>query len=218
MSYHFTIQHSPAWLKRELGNPGKNSGLTRFLKQTLNTFGTDIFTRDGQGSGVDWGSITQVTVDRYGGRLELLRHISQNPESNRNVTEQVTEARSQVLIMLTPYMIASAIPPNPTGPIDRSWIDPVVKHCASTHTAWAPETLLIPQGKVVKRTVEEVLSLICNALGDIWVDAFDSEQAGVEELEQFLEKWQPDIIEFMDWLDWPMWLKCDPACGPEVGF
>ena len=90
--------------------------------------------------------------------------------------------------MLTPYMITSAIPPNPTGPIDRSWIDPVVKYCASTHTAWAPETLLIPQEKVVKRTVEEVLSLICNALGDIWVDAFDSEQAGVEELERFLEK------------------------------
>ena len=201
-----------------MGNPGKNSGLTRFLKQTLNTLGTDVFTRDGQGSGVDWGSITQVTVDRYGGHLELLRHISQNPESNRNVTEQVTEARSQVLIMLTPYMLTSAIPPNPTGPIDRSWIDPVVKHCASTHTAWTPETLLTPQEKVVKRTVEEVISLICNALGDIWVDAFDSEQAGVEELERFLEKWQPDIIEFMDWPDWPMWLKCDPACGPEVGF
>ena len=113
---------------------------------------TDIFTRDGQGSGIDWGSITQVVVDRYGGRLELLRHILQNPESNRNVTEQVTEARSQVLIMLTPYMLTSAIPPNPTGPIDRSWIDPVVKHCASTHTAWAPKTLLTPQEKVVKRT------------------------------------------------------------------
>ena len=177
---------------------------------------TDIFTRDGQGSGIDWGSITQVIVDRYGGRLELLQHILQNPESKRNVTEQVAEARSQVLIMLTPYMLASAIPPNPTGPVDRSWIDPVVKHCASTHTAWASETLLTPQEKVIKRAVEEVLSQICGVLGDIWLDAFDSEQAGVEELERFLRKWQSDISELMDWLDWSIWLKCNPTCGPEV--
>ena len=60
--------------------------------------------------------------------------------------------------MLTPYMITSAIPPNPTGPVDRSWIDPVVKHCASTHTAWAREALLTWQEKVIKEAVEEVLS------------------------------------------------------------
>ena len=177
---------------------------------------TDIFTRDGQGSGIDWGSITQVIVDRYGGRLELLQHILQNPGSKRNVTEQVAEARSQVLIMLTPYMLTSAIPPNPTGPVDRSWIDPVVKHCASTHTAWASETLLTPQEKVIKRAVEEVLSQICGVLGDIWLDAFDSEEAGVKELERFLGKWKSDISELMDWLDWSVWLKCNPACGPEV--
>ena len=177
----------------------------------------EIFTRDGQGSGIDWGSITRVIVDRYGGRLELLQHILQNPESKRNVTEQIAEARSQVLIMLTPYMLTSAIPPNPTGPVDRSWIDPVVKHCASTHTAWTPETLLTPQEKVIKGAVEEVLSRICSVLGDIWVDAFDSEETGIKELERFLKKWQSDITELMDWLGWSIWLRCNPACGPEVG-
>ena len=178
---------------------------------------SDIFTRGGQGSGIDWGSMTQVIVDRYGGHLELLQHILRNPESKRNVTEQVAEARSQVLIMLTPYMLTSAIPPNPTGPVGRSWIDPVVKHCASTHTAWAPETLLTPQEKVIKGAVEDVLSQICVVLGDIWVDAFDSKEAGIKELEQFLRKWRSDISELMDWLGWSMWLKCNPACGPEVG-
>jgi hypothetical protein len=176
----------------------------------------DVFTRDGQGSGIDWGSITQVIVDRYGKRLELLRYILENPKPKRDVTERVAEARSQVLIMLTPYMLTSAIPPNPTGPVDRSWIDPVVKHCASTHTAWAPEALLTPQEKVIKGAVEEVLSQICSVLGDIWVDAFDSEKAGTKELEQFLEKWQSDIIGLVDWLEWSIWLKCDPPCGPEV--
>ena len=176
----------------------------------------EIFTRGGQGSGIDWGSITQVIVDRYGGHLELLRHILRNPESKRNVTEQVAEARSQVLIMLTPYMLVSAIPPNPTGPVDRSWIDPIVKHCASTHTAWAPVNSLTPQEKMIKGAVEEVLSEICGVLGDIWVDAFDSEETDVEELEQFLGKWESDITGLMDWLEWSVWLKCDPGCGPEV--
>ena len=177
---------------------------------------TDIFTRDGQGSGIDWGSITQVIVDRYAGRLELLQHILQNPESKRNVTEKVAEARSQVLIMLSPYMLTSAIPPNPIGPVDPSWIDPVVKHCASTHTARVSKALLTPQENVIKEAVEEVLSQICGVLGDIWVDAFDSEEAGVKELERFLGKWQSDISELMVWLDWSIWLKCNPGCGPEV--
>ena len=176
----------------------------------------NIFTRDGQGSGIDWGSITQVIVDRYGGHLELLQHTLRNPESKRNVTEQAAEARSQVLIMLTPYMLTSAIPPNPTGPVERSWIDPVVKHCASTHIAWVPEILFTPQEKVIKRAVEEVLSEICRVLGDIWADAFDSEGASVKELERFLRKWGSVISELMDWLEWSVWLKCDPACEPEV--
>jgi len=177
---------------------------------------TEMFARDGMGSGIDWGSITQVIVDRYGGRLGLLQRILQNPESKRNVTEQVTEARSQVLIMLTPYMLTSAIPPNPTGPLNRSWIDPIVKHCASTHTAWAPEALLTLQEKLIKRAVEEVLSRVCGVLGDIWVDVFDSGESSIKELEQFLGRWRSDITELMGWLDWPLWLKCDPPCGPEV--
>ena len=177
---------------------------------------TDMFAREGQGSGIDWGSLTQVVVNRYGERLELLRRILQNPESDRNVTEQVAEARSQVLVMLTPYMFVSAIPPNPTGPVDRSWIDPVVKYCASTHTTWAPETLLTLQEKVIKGAIEGVLSQICTVLGDIWVGAFDSEGASVQELEELLLKWESDITELMDWLEWPIWLKCGPGCGPEV--
>ena len=78
---------------------------------------TESFTRDGQGSEIDWGSITQVIVDRYGGHLELLQHILQNQGSRWNVTERVAEARSQVPVMLTPCMLTSAIPPTPPAPL-----------------------------------------------------------------------------------------------------
>jgi len=47
------------------------------------------------------------------------------------------------------------------------------------------------------------------------VDAFDSENVGVKELARYLEKWQSDITKLMDWLDWAIWLRCNPACGPE---
>jgi hypothetical protein len=76
--------------------------------------------------------------------------------------------------------------------------------------------LLTPQEKVIKGAVEEVLSQICSAMGDIWVDAFDSEKTGVKELERFLRKWQSDMTGLMDWLGWSVWLKCNPVCGPEV--
>lgn len=185
---------------------------SKYIREQLD----DIFTRSGQGSGIDWGSIIQVIVDRYGGRLELLRHILQNSGSKRNITEQVAEARSQILIMLTPYMLVSAIPPTPIGPVDPSWINPVVEHCASTHTAWAPKTLLTPQENTIKVAVEEVLSRICSVLGGIWVDAFDSETIGARDLERFLKRWRSDITQLTDWLDWQTWLKCEPACGPEV--
>ena len=87
--------------------------------------------------------------------------------------------------MLTPYMLTSAIPPEPTHPVDRSWMDPVVEHCASTQTARVPGASVAPQEKVIKSAVG-VLLQICNVLGNICVDAFDSEKAGADGLEWFL--------------------------------
>ena len=162
------------------------------------------------------GGIVQDIVDRYGKRLELLRHVSRNPESKQTVAAQVAESKSQVLIMLTPYILTSAIPPNPAGPVDRSWIGPVVKYCVPIHTAWAPEALLTPQEKVIKSAVEGVLLQICSVLGDIWVDSFDSENTGTNNLERCLLEWESDVADLMDWLDWQRWFKCDPSCGPEV--
>ena len=86
------------------------------------------------------------------------------------------------------------------------------------NTTWPPDDLLTPQEKVIKGAVEEVLSRICSILGDIWVDAFNSEETGVKELEGFLVKWESGIAELMDWLDRSIWIKCDAGCGPEVSF
>ena len=132
----------------------------------------DIFTRDGEGSGIDWGSLANIIVKRYSGRLKLTRHLLK-PSKARNVTEQAYQVRAQVLTMLTPYMLVAAIPPNTTDIPDRSWISPIVRQCAFSLTAWASADILTRQEKVVKHAIEEVQHEICRVVGEIWLDAFD---------------------------------------------
>lgn len=173
----------------------------------------DIFSRTGEGSGIDWSSIVHVVIERYSARLELVQHLLNS--TSRNATEQAAQVRSQILIMLTPYMLVDAIPSNETTP-DPSWINPVVNHCASTLTAWAPVDTLERQELVVKQAIEEVLHEICQVLGDVWVDAFDVEAAPIEKTQRLLAKWTRDIDDLMNWLEWSVWDTCKPGCGPEV--
>jgi hypothetical protein len=175
----------------------------------------DMFTRDGEGSGIDWGSVANVVVKRYSGRLKFTRHLLE-PSEARNVTEQAYQVRAQVLTMLMPYMLVEAIPPNTTTVPDRSWIAPVVGQCASSLTSWAPFDTLTRQEKVVKHAIEEVQHEICRVLGEIWLDAFDIERATPEETQPLLAKWSQYIDGLMEWLDWSVWDACKPECGPEV--
>ena len=38
----------------------------------------------------------------------------------------------------------------------------------------------------------------------------------VAEVAQVHIKWTEDLDRLMAWLDWSVWVKCDPECGPEV--
>lgn len=174
----------------------------------------DIFSREEGGSGIDWGSIVHVVIERYSARLDLVRHLLE-PFGTRNVTEQARQVRAQVLTMLTPYMLVSAIPSNETTP-ERSWITPIVDHCATALTSWTPTDTLTRQELVVKNAIEDVLHEICGVLGDIWVDAFDIEVAHPQVIQPLFKKWSTEIESLMNWLDWSVWDKCNPECGPEV--
>lgn len=173
----------------------------------------DVYTRNQTGSGIDWGSITKVVVDRYGERLKLVRHLLEH-RGSRNISEQARQVRTQVLIMLTPYMLAEAIPASDSG--SRSWIAPIANHCATTVTSWAPADSMTREEWVIKDAIDQILHEICRVISDIWVDAFDVEAASIHQTTQYLTKWKRDVEELMGWLDWSMWNTCSPACGPEV--
>lgn len=37
-----------------------------------------------------------------------------------------------------------------------------------------------------------------------------------KEAESVLSEWRIQLDTLMGWLDWSVWVKCRPACGPEV--
>lgn len=168
------------------------------------------------GSGVDWKSVTAVVMERYGERLENLAYILEDGRFG-NVTRQVALFRSQLLIMLSPYMVVSSMPSPDVDPTsDKSWIAPMVQHCATTQTSHLNTTSMTKQERRIRNSVEEVLGEICRTLGRLWVDAFDVEAAEKSMQVEVLERSKLRVTELMRWLDWPMWVKCRPSCGPEV--
>lgn len=172
----------------------------------------DVFSRSTKGSGMDWKSIMHAIVERYEDRIELLNHLLRHP-GPRNTTEQASQVRTQVLIMLTPYVLVDAVTSSDSG--SRDWVAPIAQQCASTFTAWAPPTLTREE-TVINYSIDEVLHEICRVMSEIWLDAFDVENSGIEETKVFMHKWKRDVAGLMAWLGWSGWDKCDPACAFEA--
>lgn len=168
------------------------------------------------GSGVDWKSVTTVVVERYGERLESLAYILEDGRF-RNITRQATVFRAQLLIMLSPYLVASSMPSPDIDPTSNtSWIAPIVFYCATTQTSHLNTTSMTKQEKRILGAVKEVLGEICRTLGRLWIDAFDVEAAEKDMQVKVLKRSKLEVAALMKWLDWPMWVKCRPSCGPEV--
>src|SRR5882762_1831490 len=178
----------------------------------------EVLVRDSAdtGSGIDWGSATHVIVERYGGRLELLNYIL-DPESFPNVTHQAAIAREQLLIMLNPYLLVQAVPePSADPAANTSWVMSIAQRCARTQTLGIPLEQLTKQERRILDAIEDVLHEICRVLTEMWIDAFDIEAASEKHSRTALQSWRQSVQDLMAWLDWAVWVRCNPACGPEV--
>ncbi|CAE6416940.1 unnamed protein product [Rhizoctonia solani] len=177
---------------------------------------------------VNWGSVFQDIVNRYADRLDELRHLL--GRSDMAPEEIVANARLKVLVMLTPYMGLPQIKvdsaqaeqhplrtgsnsANQRGP-DDDWLTRIYSACAKHPTVeFARRRDLTTQEKRLANSIDVVQGAICSSLTAVWTDAFDS---GDKPLlaRHMIAKWKTEVEELMNWLDWHVWVKCDPACGP----
>jgi hypothetical protein len=177
-----------------------------------------VLTREtGRGSGIDWGSITRVVVERYSDRLEYLRFLlSSNTTTFVDELERAGSARAQLLTILTPYITTADVPMQLLPSTNLSWAAPIAQRCAMTQTSHIPLGMLTPQEARIHAAVENTLREICRRLVLVWVELFDVEaadEAGAAEATQMARR---HIEELMTWLGWSVWVRCEPGCSLGV--
>lgn len=187
------------------------------------------------GSGIDWTTLFRVIVHRFADRLEFLRYVLDSAVTENGTERQksASKAASQLRVMLTPYILFSVAPPNSTvgtQGANHSWAAPVFEHCATTHTQYISSnpTLsarLTPSERLLLNAIRETSREICRVVVGMWAEGAEN---GLNEVlgpttadedrrvERVVDKWKADLDALMAWLDWSVWVKCHPACGPEV--
>ena len=165
----------------------------------------------GNGSSVDWRSIARVVVERYANRLEHLRFLLSPNATFTDAAEQAFAARTRLLVMLGPYITTVDVPPA-SGSANASWLAPVVHRCSTTQTSHIPLGMLTPQEVRIHAAVESTLREICRRLALVWVEFFDVEGADEVKAAEVIGVGHRHIDELMNWLDWSLWVRCEPAC------
>lgn len=166
---------------------------------------------DDTGSGVDWGSIVRTIQDRYAQRLELIDGLLQH---GGGVVEVATRVREQILTLLTPYISFEAY----EGDIRdrRDLAGPIAYRCSTTLTEWIESRLdasMTPSERLIKASIEDVQHEICRVISEIWIDAFTiEEEIDLRKISRSVGEWRAEVQKLMEWLDWPMWVKCNPRC------
>ncbi|GLB44808.1 hypothetical protein LshimejAT787_1801450 [Lyophyllum shimeji] len=194
-------------------------------------------TREEKGSGIDWKALLRVITLRYADRLELLRHLLNSTEAemaSRPPLDSAKLVQRELRIMLTPYIINSAVPASIRSHAEArnySWASPVFKYCATTHTNFitssqALSSVLTESESLIMEAVSETNREICRVVVRMWAEGVaegldhllprpSSPAVSSGRLKNLLSRWQGEIDELIEWLDWSIWIKCRPACSFE---
>ncbi|KAI9453296.1 hypothetical protein BJY52DRAFT_1427547 [Lactarius psammicola] len=160
-------------------------------------------------SGIDWGSIVRVVMDRYA----RSPRISAFP-ALAEYDDRAAAARAQLLVMLTPYITNSEYPRAASRICQLELGGPggaAVCHDADvTHSAGYAHT---PQEARIHAAAENTLHEICRRLVLVWAEFFDIEVENEARATEATEVARGHIEELMTWLDWSVWVRCEPGCG-----
>ncbi|KAI6105227.1 hypothetical protein EDD16DRAFT_1714026 [Pisolithus croceorrhizus] len=188
----------------------------------------------GGSSGVDWQALIRVVVDRYSERLQVVQYLLNSTETNAydpdSALDYAIKTQVQLRHMLMPYIGVNVTPrsiganTNRTAADVLDWARPVYKLCATTLTDRIKDCTMTSSEKLLLNAVQGTMRGICRVVSKMWglgvsvgVDQFigtDSEP-DVETIQNTIKIWRNDIDELMAWLDWNVWVKCRPECGPE---
>ena len=182
----------------------------------------------GLSSGIDWKTLVQVIVDRFAGRLELARHLLDSSATDPNdILDLANKTQSQLRIMLTPYILFSATPTDPSDEADLEWARPIYKLCATMHTYSMESELdsMTDSERLLLQAVRGTSREICRVVTKMWAAGVyagidpslnTKESPDIAGVTQVWGEWAGDLNQLMAWLDWNVWVKCNPSCGPEV--
>ena len=184
---------------------------------------------EGLSSGIDWRTLIQTIVDRYAGRLELTHYLLNSSVTDPDeILDIAHKIQTQLRIMLTPYVLFSAAPTDRSDKDELNWTIPIYKLCATTHT-YSMESNLVSMTsseKLILQAVRGTTREICRVVTKMWAAGV---YAGIDpslntkefpdngEVAHLWDTWTEGLDRLMVWLDWNVWIKCNPGCGPEVG-
>ncbi|KAF8126987.1 hypothetical protein EV363DRAFT_1173187 [Boletus edulis] len=180
--------------------------------------------RPGLSSGIDWKTLIQVIIDRYAGRLELTRYLLNSSVTDPDeILDLAKKTQTQLRIMLTPYLLFSA---TPTDKSNLNWTIPIFKLCATTHTYSMDSDLdaMTVSEKLLLQAVRGTTQEICRVVTRMWAAGVcagidpqlnTKDHPDIAEVTHLWVTWTEDLDRLMAWLDWNVWIKCNPGCGPE---
>ena len=184
---------------------------------------------------IDWMALISVITDRYSERLELVQYLINSTENAhpKTLIDYANKTQVQLQVMLRPYILSSVtLPPlsNTTReeikPAALDWARPVFRLCATTHTQGLQSSAMTDSERLLLNAVRETTREICRVVTSMWaygiligidghLGTSDSE-LDLDAIRKLTKAWKYNLDALMHWLDWNAWVKCRPACGPEV--
>ncbi|KZT42293.1 hypothetical protein SISSUDRAFT_1058657 [Sistotremastrum suecicum HHB10207 ss-3] len=168
-------------------------------------------------SGVNWQDLARVIVERFGDRLDYLNYTLNLIDTTMDERIIAARVRTQVLALLAPYLLTSALPFNTSYPdIDISWAKPIHEKCSQTLIPDYPDSSFLPNELVLRNSFLGVTTEICRVVTLIWTGALDIEAQDKSVVIQKLHKWRMYTNDLLDWLGWAHLIRCKPACKDDA--
>ncbi|KAJ4469799.1 hypothetical protein C8R41DRAFT_802073 [Lentinula lateritia] len=173
----------------------------------------------------DWSSLFHNIVQRYASRLELIRFdLNSTDGSSESLSSTIRATFLQLRGILQPYDLLTARGTIEDFSNDISWATAVYKACATAYPASASTSTptFTPSEKLMLSALRATNREICRTITKMWADGVNHRVetslkiSGVNRpLKAIYDRWKQDVDALMLWLDWSIWLKCNPTCNTD---